>query len=73
MKLTPGSFAMPDGTFVEARRDKETADVFISQNGQLIPVTEQEGQFFEQKSDATLFDNVKLIADGYLSDKLLSD
>jgi hypothetical protein len=73
MKLTPGSFAMPDGTFAEARRDKETAQVFISQNGQLIPVTEQEGQFFEQKSDATLFDNVKLIADGYLSDKLLSD
>ena len=73
MKLTPGSFAMPDGTFAEARRDKETGDVFISQNGQLIPVTEQEGQFFEQKSDATLFDNVKLIADGYLSDKLLSD
>ena len=73
MKLTPGSFAMPDGTFAEARRDKETGDVFISQNGQLIPVNEQEGQFFEQKSDATLFDNVKLIADGYLSDKLLSD
>jgi hypothetical protein len=73
IKLTPGSFAMPDGTFAEARRDKETGDVFISQNGQLIPVTEQEGQFFEQKSDATLFDNVKLIADGYLSDKLLSD
>jgi hypothetical protein len=73
MNLTPGSFAMPDGTFAEARRDKETAQVYISQNGQLIPVTEQEGQFFEQKSDATLFDNVKLIADGYLSDKLLSD
>lgn len=73
MKLTPGSFAMPDGTFAEARRDKETGDVYISQNGQLVPVTEQEGQFFEQKSDATLFDNVKLIADGYLSDKLLSD
>ena len=73
MKLTPGSFAMPDGTFAEARRDKETGDVYISQNGQLIPVTEQQGQFFEQKSDALLFDNVKLIADGYLSDKLLSD
>ena len=73
MKLTPGSFAMPDGTFAEARRDKETGDVFISQNGQLIPVNEQQGQFFEEKSDALLFDNVKLIADGYLSDKLLSD
>jgi hypothetical protein len=73
MKLTPGSFAMPDGTFAEARMDKETGDVYISQNGQLIPVTEQQGQFFEQKSDALLFDNVKLIADGYLSDKLLSD
>jgi hypothetical protein len=73
MKLTPGSFAMPDGTFAEARRDKETGDVYISQNGQLIPVNEQQGQFFEQKSDALLFDNVKLIADGYLSDKLLSD
>src|SRR6056300_1309209 len=73
MKLTPGSFAMPDGTFAEARRDTETGDVYISQNGQLIPVTEQQGQFFEQKSDALLFDNVKLIADGYLSDKLLSD
>jgi len=73
MNLTPGSFAMPDGTFAEARRDKETGDVFISQNGQLIPVNEQQGQFFEEKSDALLFDNVKLIADGYLSDKLLSD
>jgi len=73
MKLTPGSFAMPDGTFAEARRDKETGDVYISQNGQLIPVNEQQGQFFEQKSDALLFDNIKLIADGYLSDKLLSD
>ena len=31
MKLTPGSFAMPDGTFAEARRDKETGDVYISQ------------------------------------------
>ncbi len=73
MKLTPGSFARPDGTFDEARIDKDSGQVFISQNGQLIPVNEQEGQFFEQKSDATLFDNVKLIADGYLSDKLLSD
>lgn len=71
--LMPGSFALPNGEFVEARRDKDTGQVFLSQDGALVPVTDQEGQFFEQKQDAELFDNVKLIADGYLSSRLLED
>ena len=72
-KLMPGAIALPNGEFVEGRRDKDTGQVFQIVGDRFIPMTPQQGQFFPQKSDAALFDNVKLIADGYLASKLLED
>ncbi len=70
----PGSFQMRSGEFVEAFRDKETGNVFVlDPAGNYIPADQNQGQFFETKTDAKYFDNLKLIADGYMSTRLLSD
>ena len=70
----PGAFQMRSGEFVEAFRDKDTGNVFvINEAGQYVPADQTMGQFFETKTDAKYFDSLKLIADGYMSTRLLAD
>ena len=70
----PGAFQLRSGEFVEAFRDKDTGDTFtINEAGQYVPADQNMGQFFETKTDAKYFDNLKLIADGYMSTRLLAD
>ena len=70
----PGAFQLRGGDFVEAFRDKDTGNTFIiNEAGQYVPADQNEGQFFETKTDAKYFDSLKLIADGYMSTRLLAD
>lgn len=70
----PGSFQERDGTFVESFRDKDTGNTYIyNEQGQVVPVDQNDGQFYETKADAKYFDSLKLISDGYMSTRLLSD
>jgi len=71
-KFNTGSIEIA-GEFIEGFQDKETGVVYTRQGGQVYEVTPDRGQFYPQQDSTKYMDNIKLVADGALSEKILKE
>ena len=71
-KFITGSIEV-GGEFIEGFQDKETGVVYTRQGGQVYIVSPEEGQFYKQQDSTKYMDNIKLVADGALSEKIIKE
>jgi len=71
-KFELGSFEQ-GGQFFEAKKDKNSGDVYVYDGQNYRLVTPDAGQFYVQKDSAAYMDNIRLIADGQLSSDILKE
>ena len=71
-KFELGSFEQ-GGQFFEAKKDKNTGDVFVYDGKEYRLASPDAGQFYVQKDNAAYMDNIRLIADGQLSANILRE
>jgi len=61
------------GEFIEGFQDKETGIVYSRQGGQVYEISPEQGQFYKQQDSTKYMDNIKLVADGALSEKIIKE
>ena len=71
-KFFTGSIEI-DGEFIEGFQDKETGVVYTRQGGQVYTISPEQGQFYKQQDSTKYMDNIKLVADGALSEKIIKE
>ena len=71
-KFELGSFEQ-GGQFFEAKKDKDSGEVFVYDGQDYRLVAPDAGQFYVQKDSAAYMDNIRLIADGQLSSQILKE
>lgn len=71
-KFELGSFEQ-GGQFYEAKKDKNTGDVYVYDGQNYRLAAPDAGQFYVQKDSAAYMDNIRLIADGQLSSDILKE
>ena len=71
-KFQNGSIEI-DGEFIEGFIDKETGVVYSRQGGQVYEISPEQGQFYKQQDSTKYMDNIKLVADGALSEKIIKE
>jgi hypothetical protein len=71
-KFDLGSFEQ-GGQFFEAKKDKNTGDVYVYDGQNYRLAAPDAGQFYVQKDSAAYMDNIRLIADGQLSSDILKE
>jgi len=71
-KFELGSFEQ-GGQFFEAKKDKNTGDVYVYDGKDYRLASPDAGQFYVQKDSAAYMDNIRLIADGQLSSDILKE
>jgi hypothetical protein len=71
-KFELGSFEQ-GGQFFEAKKDKNTGDVYVYDGQDYRLAAPDAGQFYVQKDSAAYMDNIRLIADGQLSSDILKE
>ena len=71
-KFELGSFEQ-GGQFFEAKKDKNTGEVFVYDGQDYRLASPDAGQFYVQKDSAAYMDNIRLIADGQLSASILRE
>ena len=69
-KFELGSFEQ-GGQFFEAKKDKNTGEVYVYDGKDYKLASPDQGQFYVQKDNAAYMDNIRLIADGQLSEDIL--
>ena len=69
-KFELGSFEQ-GGQFFEAKKDKNTGEVYVYDGKEYRLASPDAGQFYVQKDNAAYMDNIRLIADGQLSEDIL--
>jgi len=71
-KFELGSFEQ-GGQFFEAKKDKNTGEVYVYDGKGYRLASPDAGQFYVQKDSAAYMDNIRLIADGQLSADILRE
>ena len=71
-KFELGSFEQ-GGQFFEAKKDKNTGEVYVYDGKEYRLASPDAGQFYVQKDSAAYMDNIRLIADGQLSADILRE
>lgn len=71
-KFELGSFEQ-GGQFYEGKRDKNTGEVYVYDGKDYRLAAPDAGQFYVQKDSAAYMDNIRLIADGQLSEQILNE
>ena len=71
-KFELGSFEQ-GGQFYESKRDKNTGEVYVYDGKDYRLAAPDAGQFYVQKDSAAYMDNIRLIADGQLSEQILNE
>jgi len=61
------------GEFIEGFQDKETGVVYSRQGGQVYEISPEQGQFYKQQDSTKYMDNIKLVSDGALSEKIIRE
>ena len=71
-KFVTGSIEI-GGEFIEGFQDKETGVVYSRQGGQVYEISPEQGQFYKQQDSTKYMDNIKLVSDGALSEKIIRE
>jgi hypothetical protein len=71
-KFELGSFEQ-SGQFYESKRDKNTGEVYVYDGKDYRLAAPDAGQFYVQKDSSAYMDNIRLIADGQLSEQILNE
>jgi len=71
-KFELGSFEQ-GGQFYESKRDKNTGEVYVYDGKDYRLAAPDAGQFYVQKDSSAYMDNIRLIADGQLSEQILNE
>ena len=71
-KFDLGSFEI-GGQFYEAKINRDTSEVLVYNGKEYVPVAPDAGQFYKQQDSSAYMDNIRLIADGQLSEDILKE
>ena len=71
-KFDLGSFEI-GGQFYEAKINRDTSEVMVYNGSEYVPVAPDAGQFYKQQDSSAYMDNIRLIADGQLSEDILKE
>jgi len=71
-KFDLGSFEI-GGQFYEAKINRDTSEVLVYNGSEYVPVAPDAGQFYKQQDSSAYMDNIRLIADGQLSEDILKE